>query len=183
MDPSLVDTFITHTAPSRRQPFLITPPQSVSCNVLPDSLWPMMKTGGSTASYNVVVGQSGCRSFSQVVVPLPSALVLVDEVIWVLYRATELLPAATIRRINGPERRWRVPSFEKFRSLFHGSAYMRSPPSITSVYDLQCRFFAIALAPKHVSPQHHTRPLPPPVPSSPSIAYTRTRMGTPYTLT
>ncbi|KAF9040943.1 hypothetical protein BJ165DRAFT_1530761 [Panaeolus papilionaceus] len=49
----------------------------------------------------------------QVVDPLPWSLVFVDDVAWVLHRTTGLLPAMTIRRINGPERRWRAPSFEK----------------------------------------------------------------------
>ncbi|KAF9040876.1 hypothetical protein BJ165DRAFT_1492800 [Panaeolus papilionaceus] len=54
----------------------------------------------------------------QVVDPLPWSLVFVDDVSWVLPRTTGLLPAMTIRRINGPKRRWRVLPCGRLGSSF-----------------------------------------------------------------
>ncbi|KAF9037039.1 hypothetical protein BJ165DRAFT_1502980 [Panaeolus papilionaceus] len=56
------------------------------------------------------------------------ALMLVDDVAWVLHDTTELFSATMKRKINGPERRWREPSFE----------YIGSHPHFCSSYPACC---------------------------------------------
>ncbi|KAF9040956.1 hypothetical protein BJ165DRAFT_1613484 [Panaeolus papilionaceus] len=70
----------------------------------------------------------------QVVVPLPRSLVFVDDVTWVLHRTTGPLPAMTIRRINVPERKWRVPSFGARSSL---ALYVKTKGKYKEVEELE----------------------------------------------
>lgn len=139
--PPLLKGFIAHVAPSQ-QVTSPAPPAAIYCLIIHGRSSRTVAYMHNTLQLQQIVTDCWVKQWFR----FHGALMLVDDVAWVLHDTTALFSATMKRKINGPERRWREPSFSMPRVLFHllqhscssFLEYIGSHPHFRSSYPACC---------------------------------------------